>query len=54
MRYEYIRILVDFGDLEQLNNLGSVGWHVVATAPHDSDRFQTWVLLERPLPAGAV
>lgn len=43
-RYEYIRLRLDFGDLEELNRLGGEGWRVVAVVP-SSDHF--WALLER-------
>ena len=44
--YEYIRTKLDWGDLEELNRLGSVGWRVASVV---LDRDICWVLLERPL-----
>jgi hypothetical protein len=40
--FEYIGILLDPGDLHDLNALGCVGWHVVAM-----DRYRGHALLER-------
>ena len=52
-RYEYIRLELDWGDLEQLNRLSGDGWKAVGVYPSDSIN---WTLLERRLPdfAGAV
>lgn len=47
--FEYIRLLVDYGDLGELNRLGSQGWHVVATY---SDEQRNILLLEREIPVG--
>jgi hypothetical protein len=44
--YEYIRLEFDFGDLAELNRLGSAGWKVVAVVPSQHD-FKYWALLER-------
>lgn len=49
--YEYIRLKVDFGDLEELNRFGSVGWRVVHVQPL-SGGTNNWVLLERALATG--
>ena len=48
MRYEYIRLLFDFGDLSELNHLSSVGWRIVSVVRYDQHAY--WALLERPLP----
>ena len=48
-KWEYIRARVDFGDLQQLNNLGSTGWEVCASVTSGSNSFDAWVLLKRPL-----
>ena len=48
--YEYIRLSVDMGDLEELNQLSSVGFRVVAVI--QKDRFEDFLLLERELPEG--
>jgi hypothetical protein len=58
MKYEYIRIGLDMGDLDELNRLSSVGFRVVAVVPNhyfvdgDDLQFETpqYALLERPLP----
>jgi len=42
--YEYIRTTLDWGDLSELNRLGSVGWSVVTVI---FDGQENWVLLER-------
>jgi hypothetical protein len=46
--YEYIRLYFDFGDLKDLNALGSAGWRVV-TVSQDPERYRTGniALLER-------
>lgn len=41
--YEYIRIKLDMGLLEELNSLGSTGWHVALSQ-------DGYVLLEREIP----
>ena len=47
MRYEYIRLLIDMGDLSELNRLSSIGgWRVVSIV---RDTGQNFALLERPL-----
>ncbi len=45
--YEYIRLGVNLGDLQELNALASVGWHVVGTTHEGMDDFVA--LLEREL-----
>ncbi len=61
MKYEYIRLAVDVGDLSELNSLSSVGFRVVAvidekdSAYVDSDGciyrgLVHYALLERELP----
>lgn len=45
--YEYIRLEMDWGDLSELNQLGSAGWRVVAVQPNWKDHNSSWVLLER-------
>jgi hypothetical protein len=60
MKYEYIRIQLDMGDLDELNRLSSVGFRVAAVVPNifyvasDYPQFDTpqYALLERPLPEG--
>lgn len=52
MRYEYIRLGFDWGDLSELNNLSIAGWRVVAVErmePETVDISQGthWALLER-------
>jgi hypothetical protein len=47
IRYEYIRILLDWGSLSELNSLSGDGWRVVGVYP---DEDGNWTLLERPLP----
>lgn len=47
MRYEYIRLFFDFGDLEEMNRLAGTGWRVVSVQPDE----QTFIaLLERTIP----
>lgn len=49
MKYEYIRLKFDFGDLEEMNRLSTSGWRVISVTP-DQDRARVnWALLERPL-----
>jgi hypothetical protein len=58
VKYEYIRIQLDMGDLDELNRLASVGFRVVSVFPNhfyvdeDEPQFETpqYALLERPLP----
>lgn len=56
IRYEYIRLEVDMGNLTELNGLASSGWHVVAivdevqTKAHGYKHVVHYALLERPLP----
>ena len=58
VKYEYIRIGLDMGDLDELNQLSSVGFRVVSVVPNhfyvdgDESQFETpqYALLERPLP----
>ena len=54
MKYEYIRLYFDFGDLHELNQLSSSGWRVVSVQPGAVDTDALGVsqiaLLERPLP----
>ena len=45
--YEYIRLYFDFGDLKDLNALGSAGWRVVTVSQDPADRFGNIALLER-------
>jgi hypothetical protein len=62
MKYEYIRIGLDMGDLNDLNSLASVGFRVVAIVPNhfyvdgDEPQFETpqYALLERPLPGDPI
>lgn len=49
MKYEYIRLAVDFGDLYDINRLGAVGWHVVGVQPIPGEDYRVWVLMEREL-----
>lgn len=58
-KYEFIRIELDMGDLDQLNGLGSVGFRVVAVVQEQSTWKTTgtgaplltnFALLERELP----
>ena len=44
--YEYIRLFFDFGDLHDLNQLGSAGWRVV-TVSQDPSGWGKIALLER-------
>lgn len=46
--YEYIRLEIDMGDLDELNQLSSVGFRCVAVVrcPHDNKNY---ALLERPI-----
>lgn len=46
-KYEYIRIELDFGALDELNRLAGIGFHVVAVAEQIGKLF---ALLERKLP----
>ena len=55
--FEYISIKLDFGDLDELNRLASVGFRVVAVVPNHfyvdlDEQFETpqYALLERSLP----
>lgn len=56
IRYEYIRLEVDMGDLKELNGLSSSGWRAVAivnevqTKAHGYKHVVHYALLERPLP----
>lgn len=50
MKYEYIRLSFDFGDLAELNGLGSAGWRVVAVEKDAMGAHRHFALLERPLP----
>ena len=45
--YEYIRLFFDFGDLHDLNQLGSAGWRVVTVSQDPAARFGNIALLER-------
>lgn len=45
--YEYIRLYFDFGDLKDLNALGSAGWRVVTVSQDPAARFGNIALLER-------
>jgi hypothetical protein len=46
--YEYIRLYFDFGDLKDLNALGSAGWRVVTVSQDpERTRFENVALLER-------
>jgi hypothetical protein len=49
MRYEYIRIELDFGDLSELNKLSSHGWRAVSVVENQENNYKYWCLLERPL-----
>ncbi len=40
MKFEYIRLYFDFGDLSGLNSLGSNGWRVVTVTLDGGDRRQ--------------
>ena len=44
-RYEYIRAVIDSGDLEELNRLASTGFHVVGIFTET----KTYALLEREI-----
>lgn len=54
MKYEYIGLKVDFGDLSSLNRYGSVGWHVahVKDSGAGLSPYEVQVLLERRIPDG--
>jgi hypothetical protein len=60
MKYEYIRVQFDLGDLTEINKLASVGFRVVVVVPNhyfvngDDLQFDTpqYALMERPLPEG--
>lgn len=58
MRYEYIRIEFDIGDLSELNNYSMNGWRVVTIYrnPHyakgSTIKNMDYALLERPIPGG--
>lgn len=45
--YEYIRLYFDFGDLKDLNALGSAGWRVVTVSQDPAALFGNMALLER-------
>lgn len=48
--YEYIRLRFDWGDLKELNGLGSVGWHVVSVTKYGENfPYGMVALLERAL-----
>ena len=47
-RYEYIVLPIDLGDLSTLNNLGSVGFLVVAAIP-EKGMFVASLLLMRDI-----
>jgi hypothetical protein len=47
--YEYAQLEVNMCRLEDLNSLGSVGWHVVGFAPKGGREGYYWALLEREL-----
>lgn len=46
--YQYIRISFDFGDLHQMNALGSAGWRAIAV--ERDNRHSYWGLMERQVP----
>lgn len=47
-KYEYIRIEIDFGDLEQLNRFGQDGWQLVQVVYSDDINFHKfYAMLER-------
>lgn len=51
MKYEYIALQFDLGDVAQLNRLASDGWRVVGMLPNGAATLLTcWALLERVLP----
>lgn len=55
MRYEYIRVEFDIGDLTKINIYSMNGWRVVAIVPGDiitGQRLNHYALLERPIPGG--
>jgi hypothetical protein len=46
VKYAYIRIELDFGDLENLNLIGAAGWRVVSVIPAQWPH-KFWVLMEK-------
>jgi hypothetical protein len=50
MRYEYIRVPFDLGDLSKLNNYSMIGWRVIQVIKDPLN--QEYALLERPIPGG--
>lgn len=57
MRYEYVRLQFDFGNLSQMNSLSGDRWKVIAVLPisaetsYSNKQMGGWyALLERPLP----
>ena len=56
MRYEYITIPFDIGDLSDLNRYSMNGWRVVCVVSDPTNKPgefpRHFALLERPLPGG--
>jgi hypothetical protein len=56
--FEYIQLEIEFGDLDRLNALGSVGWHIVAWVPSGNSSGNAndavMAILERQVPEGKV
>ncbi len=50
MRYEYIRIAFDWGDLQPMNQLSMTGWRVVHVGESGEPYLPLMALLERELP----
>jgi|HubBroStandDraft_3_1064219.scaffolds.fasta_scaffold43364_2 hypothetical protein len=56
MKREYIRLLLDFSDLSELNRLAASGWKAISVVPILRVPILTrpnhyWVLMEREIPA---
>jgi hypothetical protein len=49
MKFEYIYIAFDFGDLTNLNNLGGAGFHIILCQPNPKNVYEFWALLEREI-----
>lgn len=49
IKFEYITLLVDFGDLGDLNGLGAAGFEVVSVTHHPTRAYKHNVLLSRRL-----
>lgn len=49
MKYEYIQLGFDFGDLEKMNRLSGDGWRVVQVVPGRFGEYPYIALMEREI-----